>query len=99
MQEELDEADMVQVYRILNGNDKVDKKMFWTMEEAREGAGRRRFKEKEIRRTLAMQRKDARKKSFASRVQDPWNSLSDSVKIVKTPQSFRRAYRKEKQLV
>ena len=46
-----------------------------------------------------MQRKDARKKSFASRVQDPWNSLSDSVKIVKTPQAFRRAYRKEKQLV
>ena len=43
MQEELDEADMVRVYRILNGNDKVDKKMFWTMEEAREGAGTRRF--------------------------------------------------------
>ena len=63
----------------------------WTMEEAREGVGRRRFKEKEIRRTLAMQRKDARKKNFASRVQDPWNSLSDSVKIVKTPQSFMRS--------
>ena len=44
----------------------------WTMEEAREGAGRRQIKEKEIRRTLAMQRKDTRKKSFASRVQDPW---------------------------
>ena len=99
VQEELDKADMVRVYRILNGNDKVDKKMFWTMEEPREGAGRRRFKEKEIRRTLAMQRKDVRKKSFASRVQDPWNLLSDSVKTAKTPKSFRRAYRKEKQLV
>ena len=99
VQEELDEADMVRVYRILNGNDKVDKKMFWTMEEAREGAGRRRFKEKEIRRTLAMQRKKIRKESFASRVQDPWNSLSDSVKISKTPKCFRRAYRKEKHLL
>ena len=96
VQEELDEADMVRVYRILNGNDKVDKKMFWTMEEPREGAGRRQFKEKEIRRTLAMQRKKIRKESFASRVQDPWNSLSDSLKTAKTPKSFRRAYRKEK---
>jgi hypothetical protein len=99
VQEELDEADMVRVFRIMNGNDKVDKNIFWTMEEAREGAGRRRFKEKEIRRTVARQRKDVRKKSFASRVQDPWNSLSDSVKTAKTPWSFRRAYRKEKQLV
>ena len=99
MQEELDEADMVRVFRILNGNDKVDKNIFWTIEEAREGAGRRRFKEKEIRRTVARHRKDVRKKSFASRVQDPWNSLSDSVKTSKTPRSFRRAYRKEKQLV
>ena len=99
VEEQLDEADMVRVFRIMNGNDKVDEKLFWAREEAREGAGRRRFKEKEIRRTLAMQRKEIRKKSFASRVQDPWNSLSDSVKASKTPRSFRRAYRKEKQLV
>ena len=65
VQEELDEANMVRVHRILNGSDKVDKKMSLTMEEAREGAGKRRFKEKEIRRTIAIQRKDIRKKSFA----------------------------------
>ena len=45
------------------------------------------------------QRKDVRKKSFASRVQDPGNSLSDSVKLVKTPKAFRKAYRKAKKLV
>ena len=58
IEEELDEADMVRVFRILNGNNKVDEKNFWTREVAREGAGRRRFKEKEIRRTVAMQRKE-----------------------------------------
>ena len=69
------------------------------MEEPRQGAGRRRFKEKEIRRTIAGQRKDVRKRSFASRVQDPWNSLPESVKQAKNPKSFKKAYRKEKQLI
>ena len=99
VEEQLDEADMVRVFRIMNGDDKIDKTVFWTMEEPRQGAGMRRFKEKEIRRNVAVQRKDVRKRSFASRVQDPWNSLQDSVKQAKTPKSFRKAYRKEKQLV
>ena len=99
VEEQLDEADMVRVFRIMNGNDDVEKTSFWTMEEARNGAGRRRFKVKEIKRTVAMQRKDIRKRSFASRVQDPWNTLSDNVKLAKTPKAFRTSYRKEKQLV
>ena len=99
IEEELDEADMVRVFRILNGNNKVDEKNFRTREVAREGAGRRRFKEKEIRRTLVTQRKETREKSFASRVQDPWNFLSDRVKLAKTHKSFRRAYKKESKLV
>ena len=47
IEEELDEADMVRVFRILNGDDKVKKETFWQMEEARQGAGRRRFRDKE----------------------------------------------------
>ena len=99
VEEQLDEADMVRVYRILNGDDNIEKETFWTLEEAREGAGRRRFKEKEIRRTVALQRKDIRKNSFASRIQDPWNALSNSVKSAKNPSQFRKAYRKAKNLV
>ena len=99
MKEQLDEADMVRVLRIMNGDDKLDKKTFWILEEARQGAGRRRFKEKEIRRTVAGQRNDVRKRSFASRTQDPWNDLSDSVKQAKNPRAFRKAYRKVKNLV
>ena len=68
------------------------------MEEAKQGAGRRRFKEKEIRRTIAVQRRDVRKVSFASRIQDPWNDLEDSVKLAKNPKSFRNAYKKSKNL-
>ena len=71
IKEQLDEAVMVRVFRIMNGNNKIDKTMFWTMEEARQGDGRRRFKEKEIRRNVAGHWKDVRKKSFASRVKDP----------------------------
>ena len=63
------------------------------------GAWRRRFKEKEIRRTVALQRKDTRKNSFASRTQDPWNALSNTVKSAKNPSQFRKAYRKAKNLV
>ena len=90
---------MVRTFRIRNGHDKVDKNIFWSMEEARSGPGRRRFREKEVRRTVATQRKAVRKTSFASIVQDPWNQLEDSVKLSKNPKSFRQAYRKAKLLV
>ena len=73
IKEELEVSDMTRVYRIMYGYDKVDKSTFWKMEEAREGAGRRRFREKEVSRTVALQRKDIRKRTFASRTQDPWN--------------------------
>ena len=99
VEEELDEADLVRTFRIINGNDKVSKESFWEMEEARAGIGRRRFKEKEIKRTIATQRKDIRKKSFSSRIQDPWNNLENSVKQAKNPKSFRIAYRNSKKLV
>ena len=46
MEEQLKEADMVRVFRILNGDDNIDKETFRTLEGAREGAGRKRFKEK-----------------------------------------------------
>jgi hypothetical protein len=99
VEEQLEEADMVRVFRVMNGDDKMETSSFWTMEEARNGAGIRRFKVKEIKRTVAKQRKDIRKRSFASRVQDPWNTLSDNVKLAKTPKSFRISYSKEKKLV
>ena len=99
LEEDLDEADMIRTFRILNGNDNVKKETFWQLEEPREGAGRRRFKEKEIKRTIGTQRKDIRKRSFGSRIQDPWNLLRDSVKQARTPKAFRNLYRKSKNLV
>ena len=99
IEDELNEADMTRTYRILNGHNKISKETFWTLEEAREGAGRRRFKHNEIKRTIATQRKDIRKKSFGSRIQDPWNLLEDSVKLARNPKAFRKAYRKTKNLV
>ena len=99
VEEELNEADLVRTFRILNGDDKVDKETFWKLEEARVGVGRRRFKVKEIKRTLALQRKNVRKTSFGSRIQDPWNDLDDRIKLAKNPKAFRRAYKESKNLV
>ena len=99
IKEELEVTDMTRVYRIMYGHDKVDKSVFWKMEGAGEGPGRRRFKEKEVTRTLSIQRKDVRKRSFASRVQDQWNNLDDGVKKVKNPKMFRNAFKKAKNLV
>ena len=98
IQEELEEKDMVRMYRIMNGFDKIEKTTFWKMSEAREGPGRRRFKEKEVCRTIAAQKKPFRKVSFASRTQDPWNQLDDSVKLARNPKAFRSAYKKAKNI-
>ena len=57
------------------------------------------FKVKEIQRTVAVQRRDVRKKSFSSRVQDPWNQIDDKVKSSKNPKAFRKAYKNSKNLV
>ena len=99
IKEQLEEADMIRTYRIMYGHDKLKKETFWKMEEPREGVGRRRFKEKEIKRTVALQKKALRKNSFASRVQDPWNNLEDGIKKSKNPAAFRKAYRQAKHLV
>ena len=99
IEEELEVTDMTRVFRIMYGHDKVDKSNFWRMEGAGAGPGRRRFKEKEVTRTLSIQRKEVRKRSFASRVQDQWNSLDDSVKKVRNPKLFRNAFKKAKNLV
>ena len=83
VEEELDEADLVRTFRILNGDDRIDKETFWKLEDAREGAGRKRFRVKKINRTVAVQRKNARKTSLSSGIQDPWKGLEDKVKLAK----------------
>ena len=90
---DLDAADMIRTFRILNVNDNTKKETFWQLEEPREGAGRRRFKEKEIKRTIGTQRKDIRKRIFGSGIQDRWNLLVDNAK------QARNMYRKSKNLV
>ena len=98
IQDELDEADMVRTFRVMNGHDKVERATFWKMAEARAGPGRRRFCEKEIVRTVAAHKKAVKKGSFSARVQDPWNQLSDNFKMARNPRYFRLAYKKAKNL-
>ena len=51
LEKELDEADMRRVFRIMYKNHNVDNDYFGTLEEARPGAGRRRFREKKVKHT------------------------------------------------
>ena len=51
LEKELDKADMLRVFRIMNKNNNMYIKYFWMLEEARQGAERRRFREKEIKQT------------------------------------------------
>ena len=96
IREELEVSDMTRVYRIMYGHDKIEKSTFWRMEQAREGAGRRRFREKEVTRMIATQRKETRKRSFASRIQDDRNTLDDRIKKARHPKAFISSYRKAK---
>ena len=99
IKEELEVTDMARVYRIMNGHDDVDKYVFWKMEGAGAGPGRRRFREKEVTQTISIQRRAIRKCSFASRVQDSWNKLDDTVKKARNPKLFRYSYKKARNLV
>ena len=78
----------------MNGHNKVEKTTFWKMTEAREGPDRRRFREKEICRTVASHKKAVRKSSFAVRVQDPWNQLADTVRKPETQEPSDKLTRK-----
>ena len=78
----------------MNGYDRIEKEGFWQMEEARQEGGRRRFRRQEVRRSLAEQRTEVRKKSFASRTQDPWNNVADHVKAARNPKTFRAELKK-----
>ena len=69
------------------------------MEKARQGSGRRKFREKGIQRTIVVQCRDTRKTSFGSTIQDPWNQLEDSVKKTKNQRAFRNAHKKGKNLI
>ena len=63
----------------------LDKEIFLKVEETRPGVGRRRLRGKAVRRTIPFQRKAIKKRSIATRVQDPWNQLNDSGKMMKNP--------------
>ena len=39
------------------------------------------------------------KQSFASRIQDEWNNLSDGIKKARNPKAFRSSYKKATNLV
>ena len=57
------------------------------------------LEEADMVRTVGAQQKDIRKRSFGSRIQNPWNHLEDRVKQAKSPKAFKNLYKKSKNLV
>jgi len=94
VEETLEEEDVLQAWGIMAGNDRVDRKQFWTLkteEEDRGRAPRARLRYQEVVRTHP--NRDCRKNSFAVRTEEKWNMLPEEVKKVKTSRAFRTNYR------
>ena len=84
-------GDLVQVYKVLSGKDKVDYRRWFDLAQPREGASSTRSTSG----TLNVKRNEGKlelRKNFCSvRVCDDWNNLPDLVKQQPTTNSFKNA--------
>ena len=78
-EEELELADMVRVFRIMNGFDNIKKEDYWLMAEDGPGLARRYEREET---------------SFAARTAAPWKALPEDVRLETTPRKFRESLKK-----
>ncbi len=83
-------ADLIQVYKILNGLDQVDEKTLFTRVDSREENSRvTRQRTDPLNLQPTRSRLDLRKYSFASRIVKPWNKLSKELKSASTLGQFK----------
>ena len=89
-------GDLIEVYKILTGKERVDPSVWLTMAGdnrlgmgTREAAGYLNLKKPEVCKNL-----DIRSNFFSIRVVDPWNKLPDSVKQAETVNTFKNRYDK-----
>jgi hypothetical protein len=84
------QADMVQVYKILNGKDKVNKDTWFKMMQDGERVTRATSDPLNIQAQYG--RLDIRRNFFTHRVVEQWNKIPEDLKNARTVQSFRKGY-------
>ena len=84
-------GDLVQMYMIMSGKDKVDYKRWFELSQDREGAASTRSLSDSMNVVRNEGRLEVRKNFWSVRVCDPWNSLPDIVKEQPTTDSFKNS--------
>ena len=88
-------ADLIQVYKIMNGLDKVDEeKIFKRMPSTENGHRVTRHTSDQMNLQQERSRLDIRKNGFAVRVVQPWNNLSREIKRVPKLSQFKTMIKK-----
>ena len=83
--------DMLQVYKILTGKDKVKKETWFTS--ASGGSRETRATADPLNLRLPAPRLELRRAFFSQRVPAPWNAVPSHIKAAKTTAAFKAAYR------
>ena len=84
-------GDLVQMYKIMSGKDKVDYKRWFELAQDREGAASTRSISGSMNVVRNEGRLEVRKNFWSVRVCDPWNSLPDMIKEQPTTDSFKNS--------
>ena len=84
-------GDLVQMFKIMSGKDKVDYKHWFKLAQARVGAASTRSTSGSMNVVRNEGRLELRKNFWSVRVCDPWNSLPDIVKEQPTTDSFKNS--------
>ena len=84
-------GDLVQMFKIMSGKDKVDYKHWFELAQARDGAASTRSTSGSLNVVRNEGRLELRKNFWSVRVCDPWNSLPDIVKEQPTTDSFKNS--------
>jgi ribonucleases P/MRP protein subunit RPP40 len=91
-----EEADMVLVYKVMNGKCRVDRKDWFELPEPDLDRVRTRAAADDLHIKLRRTNLEIRKHFFTQRVCEKWNALPRHVRAAKSIAAFRREYRKDK---
>ena len=93
LEENRDRGDMIEMYKMMTGKGKVDFRNWFQLATSREGAGNTRGSTGYLNVMVSPQSNSGvRRNFFSQRCPRQWNSLPDSVKMVKTVDAFKAAY-------
>jgi hypothetical protein len=91
LEERRHQIDMLQVYKVLNGKDKVQSEKWFEM--AANGKRAKRMAADPLNLPIPAPRLEVRRHFFTQRVPEPWNKIPAALKSAATVDGFRRGYK------